>query len=296
MPQLTLEALLQIPVFELRAKILAEGLLSGAHRAKKYGGGAEFVEHRIYSPGDPVRDIDWKVFGRFDKFYVRKREEEHTLVVNLLVDASRSMDFGEKKQNKLSFAVHLAAGLAYFFHQGRHELGLLRLQGEGPERLIPPKGGPSHFSRILQTLEETTPKAEIDFLRDLQEIAEQRRPAMVFVLSDLLSFDEEGRPSALGPLRLLRARGHDVILFHIASPEEILFPYQGFCEFEDLETSEKSLLDAGGVREAYQREVRSFIEEVERGCQGAGVEYHQARTDQPLDKILVQFFQGRSGT
>jgi uncharacterized protein (DUF58 family) len=294
MQSFTLASLLQIPSFELRAKILAEGLLTGSQRAKRHGSGAEFVEHRLYTPGDSLRDIDWKVLGRFDRYYIRKREEEKTLVVWLVIDASHSMDFGERETHKLSFAVHLAAALAYFFTQGHHEVGLMLLQGKAPETFIPPRSGQSHLARIFASLQGTEAKDIIDFTAALQRIAEQKRRSLVFVFSDLLSFDPETQtPLALMPLRLLGARGHDVTLFQTLAPQEISFPYQDLCEFEDLEDHQKILLDAGGLREAYQEEMQNFLREVKNNCEDANIEYQTAKSDESLNKTLVDFFQAR---
>ena len=294
MQAFTLASLLEIPAFELRAKILAEGLLTGSQRAKRHGSGAEFVEHRLYTPGDPIRDIDWKVLGRFDRYYIRKREEEKTLVVWLVIDASHTMNFGEKGTHKLSFAVHLAAALAYFFTQGHHEVGLLLLQGKAPETYIPPRAGQSHLARIFGSLQGVEARDTVDFSSELQRLAEQRRRSLVFVFSDLLSFDPETqRPLALMPLRLVGAKGHDVTLFQTLAPEEISFPYQDLCEFEDLEDHQKILLDAGGLREAYQEEMQRFLQEAKNNCEEANIEHRTAASSEPLNKILVDFFQAR---
>jgi uncharacterized protein (DUF58 family) len=294
MQSFTLASLLQIPSFELRAKILAEGLLTGSQRAKRHGSGVEFVEHRLYTPGDPLRDIDWKVLGRFDRYYIRKREEEKTLVVWLVIDASHSMSFGEKETHKLSFAVHLAAALAYFFTQGHHEVGLIFLQGNASEAYIPPRSGPLHLARLFGSLQDIEAKDIIDFTKELQRLAEQKRKSLIVVFSDLLSFDPETQtPLALMPLRLLGARGHDVTLFQTLSPQEISFPYQDLCEFEDLETCEKILLDASGLRDAYQEEMQGFLQEAKNSCAEANIEHRTAISDKPLDEMLVDFFQAR---
>jgi uncharacterized protein (DUF58 family) len=294
MQPFTLASLLQIPSFELRAKILAEGLLTGSHKARRHGGGAEFVEHRLYTPGDPIRDIDWKVLGRFDRYYIRKREEEKTLVVWLVIDASHSMNFGEKHTHKLSFAIHLAAALAYFFTQGHHEVGLMLLQGNAPETYIPPRSGQPHLARLFASLQTIQAKNAIDFTSELERLAEQKRRSLIFVFSDLLSFDAETqRPLALLPLRLLGAKGHDVTLFHTLAPEEVSFPYQDLCEFEDLENQEKILLDASGLKESYQKEVQNFLQEAKNTCQEANIEHRTAISNEPLNKLLVEFFQDR---
>jgi uncharacterized protein (DUF58 family) len=295
MQPLTLSSLLQIPAFEVRAKILAEGILTGTHRAKRQGGGAEFVEHRLYTPGDPIRDIDWKVLGRFDRYYIRKREEEKTLLVWLLIDASNSMNFGEAGTHKLSYSVHLAAALAYFFMQGRHEVGLLFLQGSSSEVMIPARGGQSHLARLFSALQSATPSGVVDFAQDMARIAEQKRRALVFAFSDLLSFSEDGEtPLALMPLRLLAARGHDVSLVQIAAPEEMNLPYSEYCEFEDLETNEKILLDAGGLQDAYREEMQSFLQQAKNACIESKIEHQTAITSEPLNKILVELFQERA--
>lgn len=305
-PVLDLEALSKIPSLALRAKILAEGSLSGLWRARRHGGSAEFAEHRLYAPGDALRTIDWKVYGRFDKYYVRKYEEERNLIVLLCLDGSGSMQYGPSGRSKFDCAVHLAAALAYLFSQERHAVGLALLGGEAKERYLPPRTTGEHTRRIFSVLEEARPTESFDFLEKLREIAErQKRRALLFFFSDLLAFpplppEEEAskeappqEPLAFTPLKLLAARGHDVILFHILHPSELSFPYEEMTEFEDLESGERLLVDASGIREAYLEEIGGFLEETKRFCLKAGIEYQRISSAAPLDETLLAFFSAR---
>jgi hypothetical protein len=186
----------------------------------------------------------------------------------------------------------------------RHAVGLTLLGGEARERYLPPRTAPDHARRLLATLDSTKPRDMLDFTQGLREVAErQKRRAIVFLFSDLMAFPQPGpegageppalEPLALLPLKLLAARGHDVILFHTFDPAELSFPYEEMTEFEDLEDGGKLLVDASGIREAYLAEIKDFCEGVKRSCEGAGVEYRRVTSELALDGILLDFFAAR---
>jgi uncharacterized protein (DUF58 family) len=291
---LDLDALSALPSFELRARALAEGYLSGERRAKKLGGAAEFAEHRPYAPGDPLRDVDWRLCGRSDKYYVRRREEEKHLLVQLVLDASGSMSFGGPK-SKLRFASYLAAALAYLGTRGRHAVGLSILGGDAPERFLPARAAGDHLSRILSALEQTRATGALDVPGALLNFAERSpRRALLFAVSDLMAFppeaensDEPLEPLALQALSGLAARGHDVVLLHVLDPAELSLPYRGMYDFESLEEQGKFLIDADGLRESYREVVEEYLAQIRKRCEASRIEYHLARTDQALDRVLL---------
>lgn len=295
---LDLEALSKLPSLELRARAIAEGLLSGERRARRLGGSAEFAEHRPYAPGDPLRDVDWRLYGRSDKHYIRRREEERHLLVQLVVDASGSMSYGGAK-SKLRFAATLAAGMAYLAARGRHAFGLSLLGGEAREPMIPARASQEHLSRVLEALEQARAAGPLDVPGALVDFGERApRRALVVACSDLLAFApgaEEGplEPLALRALVGLAARGHDVVLLHTLDPSELSFPYEGMYEFEDLEDRQKLVVDADQLRDSYQETMTEFLQQVRRSCEGARIEYHLARSDQALDTVLSEILLAR---
>jgi uncharacterized protein (DUF58 family) len=277
----------------LLARHIVEGFLSGVHRSPYKGFSVEFAEHRQYAPGDEIRHIDWRAFGKTDKYFVKEYEEETNLKAYLLVDASGSMAFrGSKKApSKFEYAQHVAASLAYLMLHQMDAVGLITLDTK-VRNLIPPKANPKHLLRVLTTLEETQPGGETAMAPLWHELAGHylKRRGMVIILSDF--FDQMG--PLMRALRHLRHRNHEVVLLHVLAREELEFPYKRLTQFRSLEVGDqKVLVDARRLREDYLRNFERFRHELKEQAGKLQVDYHLMRTDEPVDRALGVYLSRR---
>jgi uncharacterized protein (DUF58 family) len=293
----------RLETLPVRARVIVEGALSGLHRARLHGSSVEFAEHKEYSPGDEIRHIDWKVYGRADRFYVKQFEQESELSCYLALDASGSMDYGDtgrdKKDglSKLVYAAHLMAALAYLLIRQRDKVGLLVFGDDSLDRYVPPRARPAHLHDLLAVLEEVTrvggrgSEPTHAALDRLGELSRQRR-SLVIVASDLF---EQPDGHALGVLRRLRARGHDVALFQILHPHELELPFENLTLFESLEDSRQLLVDPAAIRRQYKRRMAEFLDRVRSECVRGGVEHHLVATSRPIEQALLEFLTQRAG-
>ncbi|MBO0696865.1 MAG: DUF58 domain-containing protein [Zavarzinella sp.] len=277
----------------LLARHIVEGFLSGVHRSPYKGFSVEFAEHRQYAPGDEIRHIDWRAFGKTDKYFVKEYEEETNLKAYLLVDASGSMAFrGSKKAlSKFEYAQHVAASLAYLMLHQMDAVGLITLDTK-VRSLIPPKANPKHLLRVLTTLEETQPGGETAMAPLWHELAGHhlKRRGMVIILSDF--FDQIG--PLIRALRHLRHRNHEVVLLQVLAPEELEFPYKRLTQFRSLEIGDqKVLVDARRLREDYLASFDRFRHELKEQAGRLQVDYHLMRTDEPVDRALGVYLSRR---
>jgi uncharacterized protein (DUF58 family) len=277
----------------LLARNIVEGYLTGVHRSPYKGFSVEFAEHRQYEPGDEIRHIDWRAFGKTDKYFVKEYEEETNLKAYLLVDASGSMAFrGSKKAlSKFEYAQHVAASLAYLMLHQMDAVGLITLDTR-LRSLIPPKASPKHLLRVLTTLEDTQPGGETAMAPLWHELAGHhlRRRGMVIILSDF--FDE--LQALVRALRHLRHRNHEVVLLHVLAPEELDFPYKRLTQFRSLEVlDQKVLVDARRLREDYLRNFERFRRELKEQAGKLQIDYHMMRTDDPVDRALGVYLSRR---
>ncbi len=297
---MTVSRLETLPV---RARVIVEGALSGLHRARLHGSSVEFAEHKEYSPGDEIRHIDWKVYGRADRFYVKQFEQESELSCYLALDASGSMDYGDTGRDrkdglsKLVYAAHLMAALAYLLIRQRDKVGLLVFGDDSLDRYVPPRARPAHLHDLLAVLEEVTrvggrgSEPTHAALDRLGELSRQRR-SLLIVASDLF---EQPDGHALGVLRRLRARGHDVALFQILHPHELELPFENLTLFESLEDSRQLLVDPAAIRRQYKRRMAEFLDRVRSECVRGGVEHHLVSTSRPIEQALLEFLTQRAG-
>jgi uncharacterized protein (DUF58 family) len=279
-------ALSRLASMTLRARYVVEGTLWGLHRSPHHGQSVEFAEHKVYAPGDDVRHMDWKAYGKFDKYYVRTYEEETELWSYLVLDCSGSMAYAAAGAvAKLTYAAYVGAAIAYLLLQQRDRVGLLLARGERSSYL-PPRARSGQLADLMRALEEARPEGPTNLGYALRRISDAaRRRSLIVLLSDL--FDPAG--DLLGHLRRLRARGHEVVVFQVLDREELEFPFEELTVFESLESPERILCDPRGVREAYLGELRRFLDSVQRDCVDADIEYHQLSTATPLDEALVEF-------
>jgi uncharacterized protein (DUF58 family) len=280
----------------LLARHIVEGFLTGVHRSPYKGFSVEFAEHRQYAPGDEIRHIDWRAFGKTDKYFVKEYEEETNLKAYLLVDASGSMAFrGSKKAlSKFEYAQHVAASLAYLMLHQMDAVGLITLDSK-VRSLIPPKASPKHLLRVLTTLEETQPGGETAMAPLWHELAGHhlKRRGMVIILSDF--FDQ--LDPLVRALRHLRHRNHEVLLLHVLAPEELEFPYKRLTQFRSLEVGDqKVLVDARRLREDYLRNFERFRRDLKEQAGKLQIDYHLLRTDEPVDRALGVYLSRRQRT
>jgi uncharacterized protein (DUF58 family) len=277
----------------LVARTVVEGFLSGIHRSPFKGFSVEFAEHRQYYPGDEIRHIDWRAYGKTDRYFIKEFEEETNLKAYLVVDASGSMRYrGRQKLSKFEYAQQVAASLAYLLLAQLDAVGLV-IHDTKVRRLIPPKASSKHLLTVLKTLEATTPGGETALAPVWHEIAGHhlKRRGLVVLLSDCLDdADALGRA-----LRHLRFKHHEVLLFQILAPEEVEFPFNQPTKFKNLETAGHEVVtDARRLREEYLRNFEAYRLALKRKVEDLHIDYVMLRTDEPVDRALGVYLARRA--
>ncbi|MCM2332509.1 MAG: DUF58 domain-containing protein [Anaeromyxobacteraceae bacterium] len=283
--------LAKLGTLKLRVRAVTEGILSGLHRSPHHGQSVEFAEHKEYAPGDDVRRIDWKAYGKFDKYYVKQFEQETNLRCYLVVDASGSMGWkgAEGRLTKLEYAASLAASLAYLLVRQADAAGLV-LVGDEVVRAIPPAASASHLVPLLEALEQAAPRGETRLAAAVDWIVEHApRRAAVVVLTDLFDRDEK----AMRRLAQLARRKHEVTLFHVLDPAELEFPFEDPTLF--LSTEDDRSVEAHGrdIRKGYLEVMNDWLAQVRREAAEQDLDYALCRTDRPLDEVLLPFLARR---
>ncbi len=275
---------------ELKARLIVEGYIAGLHRSPYHGFSVEFAEYRPYMPGDSIKTVDWKVYGKTDRTYVKVFEEETNLIANLLLDKSGSMGFPEGGTTKLEYGSMLAASLAYLMIRQQDAVGLCMFD-DAVRAMIPHRSVRKQLFHILQTLEGTTPGAKTSISPALHELAERMgRRGLVVLISDLMDNPEK----VLMGLKHFRHRRHEVIVFHVLDPREMDVDYKEEVEFEDMETGQKLRVEPAFLRDQFKKDVRAWIDTLERGCRNHQIDYHLLRTDTPFDRALTAFLGKRT--
>jgi len=275
----------------LVARTLVEGFLTGVHKSPYKGFSVEFAEHRQYYPGDEIRHIDWRAYGKTDRYYIKEYEEETNLKAHLLVDASGSMAYKGKSLSKFQYAQYVAASLAFLMLHQRDAVGLV-LHDTRLRKLIPPKASGKHLLRLIRALESAKPGGETELAPIWHDLAghQLRRRGLVVVLSDC--FDDVDR--LLRALQHFRHKRHEVLLFHILAPEEIDFPFHRLTQFRNLEVSDhKLLVDPHRLRSEYLKNFQSFCTKLKEKAGGMRIDYHLLRTDEPVDRALGAYLTRR---
>jgi uncharacterized protein (DUF58 family) len=285
------EALSRISRLEVRARHVVEGFLSGLHRSPYFGQSVEFVQHREYAYGDDPRRIDWKVWSKTDKYYLKLYEEDTNLRTTLLVDISESMQFGTGAMTKYDYGCTVAAALAYLLLRQQDSVGVVAFD-ETVRAVVPSRSRHTHLHSILQALAAEQPAKKTDMFDVLREVAEQKsKKGMVVLISDLFV----DRPSLFRGLKLLRHRGHDVLIFHIMDDQELDFTFAGTTKFEGMEALPDLICDPRALRDGYLAAVNSFLDEVRRHCAKNTIDYQTIRTSQHLDAALAHYLNHRIG-
>lgn len=275
---------------QLRARTVVEGLLSGLHRSPHQGQSVEFAEHKEYAPGDELRHIDWKAYGKVDRYYVKQFEHETNLRAFLLVDASGSMEYrGGEGLSKLEYAATMAAALSYLLVRQQDAVGLVIARGK-EQGYLPPRAAMGHFSALMSRLEGLRGEGPTDLAAAADWVAERaRRRAAIFVFSDLLDF----QPGAIARLADLRRMKNEVTVFHLLDPDELDFPFEDATRFEGMEGEEALELDPRSIRDSYLQEIQALCDRARQSCRDADVEYELVRTDAPLDRALLRYLAKR---
>lgn len=276
---------------KLRARALMDGVLSGLHKSPHHGQSIEFAEHKEYAPGDELRHLDWKAFGKFDKYYVKRFEHETNLRALLVVDASGSMAYGSGALSKLDVARTLAGALGYLLVRQQDAAGLAVLQGEHLG-VVPPRAAANHVNALLDELERLEPKGTTDLASAVGHIVEKlpRRGLVVF-FSDLFDDHED----ALKRILALKAQRHDVAVFQLVDPFELTFPFDDPTLFLSMEDDRRIEVNPREIKESYLEEFNAFLAQTRDACTAADVDYELVRTDEPLDQVLVRFLARREG-
>jgi uncharacterized protein (DUF58 family) len=275
---------------ELKARTVVEGFLSGLHRSPYKGFSVEFAEYRQYLPGDDLSTLDWKVFARSDRHYVKKFEEETNLECHILLDVSASMAYrGSAAMSKIEYGSVLAASLAYLMHRQRDATGLIEFDERIRGRL-PASARPGHLHAILLALDRVAPGTKSDVGRPLHQLAEAlNKRSLVVLISDLLDDPER----VVKGLKHLRFRGTDVIVFQVLDPHEIQFPFKGAAKFTDVESADEIVADPSRVREGYLEAMGALRARYEKELKGAGIDFLTLDASKPLDFALLAYLDTR---
>ncbi len=285
------EALSRISRLEVRARHVVEGFLAGMHRSPYFGQSVEFVQHREYVQGDDLRRIDWKVWSKTDKYYIKQYEEDTNLRTLLAVDLSESMLFGSGAMTKYEYACTIAAALAYLLLKQQDAVGLVAFDQSIRSR-VPVRSKQSHLHDILAALDACNPAHKTDMYGVLRQLAgEQSHRGMIVVISDFLA----DRTGLFKALRMFNHQGHDVLLFHVLDDQELDFNYSGTTKFEGMEEMGDLVCDPRALREGYLEAVREFLEEIRRHCARNSIDYQTIRTSEHLDAALAHYVNHRVG-
>lgn len=276
--------LMHLKSLELRARHVVEGFMTGLNRSPYHGFSVEFTEYRQYTQGDDPRHMDWKLYARSDRYYIKRFEDETNLRCLMLLDTSRSMNFGSTGYSKSEYARTLAATLAYFLNSQRDAVGLATFSSEIDD-FIPPRYRVGHLRRLLVSLERAADGTATHLAKPLEQVAERlNKRGMLVLISDLLA-PLETLELSLGSLA---ARGQEVIVFHVLDPEELAFDYASPEMFEDLESKSRLYVDPVAIRTEYLRRFGKHLQAIEEISARLGLTYHRLPTSTPLETALPE--------
>src|SRR5256885_13557717 len=272
----------RLGTLELKARTIVEGFLSGLHRSPFKGFSVEFAEYRQYIPGDDLSTIDWKVYARSDRYYVKKFEEDTNLDCHLMLDVSGSMAYGAHGMTKFEYGACLAASLGYLMKRQRDAFGLTAFN-ETIVEMLPASARGGQLRNLLVSLQRLAPANQTDVSKPLHQLAGSlTKRGLVVLISDLLDDPE----AVIRGLKHFQFRGSDVIVFQVLDPDELEFPFDRATRFEDLETNEEVMAVPGLVRDHYLQEIGQLIDAYRRDLGAAGIDYQLLRTTDPLELAL----------
>ena len=274
----------------LRARLVVEGYIIGHHRSPYHGFSVEFAEHRSYGPGDEIKHIDWKLFGKTDRLYVKRYQEETNLRAHIILDTSRSMLYGSEKVSKLIYANSLAASLAYLMINQQDAVGLARFS-EKIDTFIPPKARPSHLNLILSKFDDKDAGNDTQIGNVLHELADRiQKRGMVILISDLLDKPE----NIMKGLKHFRHQNQEVIVFHILDRKESEFDFDTRTKFLDMETGEEIVTEPWHIRSSYNELISQLESNYKSNCRENLIDYVPLFTDQSLDIGITEYLIKRS--
>lgn len=284
------EVINQIKRLDLRAQFVVKGFMQGLHSSPFQGFSVEFSEHRKYAAGDDPKDIDWLVYAKTDKYYVKKFEAETNITGYIMMDLSQSMGYTYRQElTKFDYAICLAASLCYLMISQQDPCGLVTFD-EKIRQSLPPRSKRTHLGAMLSLLAKLKPEGQTNMPRALDQLAAMlKHRSLVMVFSDFL-VDQE---PVLNALYRLKHGGHDIILFHVLDEAEVHFPFQGMCEFEDPESGELIKVDADSYREDYTKKIEEFRGKYKSACAKARIDYVPVDTSMQFDKALLGYLHGR---
>ena len=282
-------SLMRIKSMELRAKVVVEGFWKGIHRSPYHGFSVEFTEYRQYTLGDDPRYIDWRLYARSDRYYIKKFEDETNLRCHLLIDHSRSMGYGSAGYTKSQYGGTLAATLAYFLFTQGDAVGLATFDDRIRQYMLP-RNRPGYLRRLMLALEASPKGSATDLGPPLKRLAGMlTRRGLIVLISDLLTSIDRLELD----LGYLCAGGHDVVLFHVMDPAELSFDFDSPALFQDIETGRNMYVDPPTAQKGYKRMLSKHLAKTKSTCQNLGIDYHLFATDRPFDLALLDFLQHR---
>ncbi len=287
--------LASISNMELRAKTVVEGFLNGLHKSPTRGFSVDFTDYRHYNSGDDIRRIDWKLYARSDKYYVKQFEDETNVRCHILLDCSASMGYQSTALSKLEYARTLASALAYFMMNQKDAVGLITFDEKIREHL-PSRYRRGHLMRILRTLTRVQLGNRTNFMKPVTDLAfSLNRKSLIILISDLLDDQpNDAEESVVKAIRRLRFKGNDVIVFHVMDDAELNFPFEQVSEFEDMESLETITTVPMAIRESYLHELNNFCSLCRKQCWNCGIDYHLLNTSEPMDSALSSYLMRRA--
>jgi uncharacterized protein (DUF58 family) len=283
------ETIARISRLDLRARHVVEGFISGMHRSPFFGHSVEFIQHREYVPGDDLRHLDWKVWSKTDRYYVKQYEEETNLRCTLVVDVSESMHYGRGAWNKYNYACTIAACLGYLLLRQQDSVGLITFDDD-VRQIVPARSQQTHIDALVKAMDTSRPREKTDLERIMRRVAESiSSRGMIVLVSDLLA----DRGPFFRGLEMLSHRRHDILIFHVLDDDEVTFPFAGSTRFEGMEELPHLLCDPRALRDGYMEALEEYLVEVRRGCARRAIDYALVRTGDYLDAVLAKFLHHR---
>jgi uncharacterized protein (DUF58 family) len=283
------QTIARISQLDMRARHVVEGFISGMHKSPFFGHSVEFIQHREYTPGDDIRHLDWKVWSKTDRYYIKQFEAETNLRCNLIVDVSESMHYGRGALNKYNYGCTIGACLAYLILKQQDSVGLTTFDSD-VRQIVPSRSAITHIDAICKAMHISKPREKTDLEKILRRVTETvTSRGLVVIISDLLS-DRE--PFFRG-IEMLRHRKHDILVFHVLDDDEMNFPFAGTTRFEGMEQLPTLTCDPRALRDGYLEALEEYLVEVRRGCVRQGIDYQIVKTSDYLDVVLSKFLHFR---
>ena len=283
--KMTPELLSKLQNLSIKAKYVVEGFMIGLHKSPYHGFSVEFSEHRSYGPGDEIRHIDWKLYGKTDRFFIKQFEEETNLLTHLLVDQSQSMDYSSHVMSKLEYAKIMSASLAYLMLKQQDAVGLTLFDSEIRDYL-PPKSKSSHLNALFSRLNIIQPGPETVIAPMLHKSAEAiKKRGLIILISDLFDNPQD----VISGLKHFRYKGHEVLVIHVLDPQELTLKFNERTRFKDMETGEEIITEPWHIQKDYQESISTFCDYYKSICHKNKIDYILANTDIPLDSVLTEY-------